>query len=69
MSGPGASRCTRNRFDASNALSVSEGRRTLKEIMGVGERVTVLNEETVIPRKEDVSVAPVGSVAVIMATG
>ena len=69
VSGPGASRWTRKRPDARSAVSVSEGRRTLNEIIGVGERVTVLNEDTVIPRNEDVSALPVGSVAVIMATG
>jgi hypothetical protein len=31
--------------------------------------VTVLNDETVIPRKEDVSAGPEGSVAVMIATG
>lgn len=63
------SKCTRNRPDSANALSVSEGRRTLKEMTGSGWSVTVLKEETVIPRKEVVLAGPVGSVAVMMATG
>lgn len=67
--GPGASKWTRNRPEARSAFSVSDGRRTLNEITGCGVRVTVLKEETVIPRKEVVSAGPEGSVAVMMATG
>jgi hypothetical protein len=69
VAGPGASKCTRNRREASNAFNVSDGRRTLKEITGFGVRVTVLKEETVIPRKEVVFSRPEGSVAVMIATG
>jgi hypothetical protein len=69
VAGLGARRCTRNRPEASSALSVSEGRRTLNDMTGSGVRVTVLNEETVIPRKDVVSAGPVGSVAVMTATG
>lgn len=68
VAGPGASRWTRKRRDASSAFSVSDGRRTLNEITGWGVRVTVLKDETVMPRK-DVSWGPEGSVAVIIATG
>lgn len=69
VAGVGARRWTRNRPEARSALSVSDGRRTLNDITGSGVRVTVLNEETVIPRKEVVSGEAVGSVAVMMATG
>jgi hypothetical protein len=41
----------------------------LKEITGSGVRVTVLKEETVMPRNEVESAGPEGSVAVMMATG
>lgn len=70
-----ASRCTRNWPEVKSALSVSEGRRTLNEITGVGDRVTVLKEETVMPRKPDAEVGSEsevdreGSVEVTMATG
>lgn len=54
-------------------MSVSEGRLTLKEITGSGVRVTVLKEETVMPRKECegmlLLLVEEGSVAVIMETG
>jgi hypothetical protein len=43
-------RWTRNRPDVRRACSVSEGRRTLNEMTGCGVSVTVLKEETVIPR-------------------
>lgn len=66
---PGTSRWTRNRREASRAFSVSDGLRTLNEMTGCGVSVTVLNEETVMPRNDDVSAGPVGSVDVIMATG
>lgn len=66
---PGASKWTRNRCEARRAFNVSDGLRTLNEMTGFGVRVTVLKEDTVIPRNEDVSGAPLGSVAVIMATG
>jgi hypothetical protein len=67
--GPGESKWTKNRCEASRAFNVSEGRRTLNEITGCGERVTVLKEETVIPRNALVSRGPEGSVAVMIATG
>lgn len=69
VAGPGVSRWTRKRPEASNAFRVSDGRRTLKEITGCGVRVTVLKEETVMPRNEVVSAGPEGSVAVMIATG
>lgn len=69
VAGPGPSKWTRKRREASNAFKVSDGRRTLNDITGCGVRVTVLKEETVMPRNEVVSAGPVGSVAVIMATG
>lgn len=59
-------------------MSVSEGRLTLKEITGSGVRVTVLKEETVMPRKEGGGMLLLlvvvlgedeGSVAVIIETG
>jgi hypothetical protein len=69
VAGPGARRCTRKRPEDRRAFKVSDGRRTLKDITGCGVSVTVLKEETVIPRNEVVSDGPVGSVAVIIATG
>ena len=57
------------------AFRVSDGRRTLNETTGSGVRVTVLNEETVIPRNDDDAIwllllsFEVGSVDVIIATG
>ena len=54
------------------AFSVSDGLRTLNDTTGSGVRVTVLNEETVIPRKDSCTLPPpllLGSVDVIMATG
>lgn len=50
------------------ALYVSEGVFTLKETTGLGTRVTVLNDETVMPRKAEDWVE-FGSVDVIIATG
>ena len=67
--GPGATRWIRKRPEASNAFRVSDGRRTLKETTGFGVSVTVLKEETVMPRNEVVSAGPEGSVAVMIATG
>jgi Mg-chelatase subunit ChlD len=66
--GVGARRWTRNRPEDWRAVRVSDGRRTLNEMTGEGWRVTVLKEETVMPRKA-FSMGPCGSVAVIMATG
>lgn len=64
----GASRWTRNQPELCSAFRVSEGRFTLKETTGSGERVTVLKEDTVIPRN---AFGPVflQSVAVMIATG
>lgn len=45
----GASKCTRNRPEDCNAASVSEGWRTLNVMIGLGWRVTVLKDDTVIP--------------------
>ena len=67
--GLGARRCTRKRPDDRRAFRVSDGRRTLKDITGCGVKVTVLKEETVMPRKAVVSEGAEGSVAVIIATG
>ena len=39
----------RNLCEDNRAVRVSEGRRTLNEMMGSGFRVTVLKEETVMP--------------------
>lgn len=50
------------------AFRVSEGNLTLKETMGSGWRVTVLNEETVIPLNAESGVE-LGSVDVMIATG
>lgn len=65
-----ASRWTRKRPEDCSAVSVSEGRRTLNEMMGSGRSVTVLKEETVMPRKARVGLlGSEGSVEVMMATG
>lgn len=69
VAGPGARRWTRKRPDERRAFNVSDGRRTLNDMTGCGVSVTVLNEETVIPRKAVASDGPVGSVAVMIATG
>jgi hypothetical protein len=51
----GASRCTRNRPDDFSAFNVSDGLRTLNATTGSGKRVTVLKDDTVMPRKTGLS--------------
>lgn len=64
----GERRWMRNCEEVRMAFRVSEGNLTLKETMGSGWRVTVLNEETVIPLNAESGVE-LGSVDVMIATG
>ena len=64
----GARRWTRKRQDDRIALYVSEGTFTLNDTMGFGQRVTVLKDDTVMPRKA-VFAGEYGSVEVTIATG
>lgn len=64
----GERRWIRNWEEERMAFRVSEGTLTLKETIGSGVRVTVLNEDTVMPRNA-VSRGELGSVDVIIATG